>query len=163
MKHYPICAFKEFYIDAVTAKAELKNWSNWKLWNTVSTAETNEEGNLSVLHFEIRQSPNITKIEFIPSQESGVDEFVLQSLVLVEQKLSIQWIITIKEKYREQLLISTILLEGDYAALYYEQYGIYLTKLLKIINRDFIQYLNRKYLNTKWFEEGSSLDGSYLG
>lgn len=162
MKHYPICTFKEFYIDAATAKAELKNWSNWKLWNTISTVETNAKEDLVILYLNTKEWSNFPKIQFVTSQESSDDEFVLESLFFVEQEVNLQWIITIKGKNKEQLLINTILLEGDSAALYYEENAVYLTKLLKIINRDFIQYLNQKYLDTKWFGEDSSLYGSYL-
>jgi hypothetical protein len=164
MKHYPICTFKEFYVNAATAKAELKNWSNWKLWNTVSMIETNREGDLSALYFEPMEAStaDAPRIQFVLSKESRVDEFVLDGFFWAEQKIHLQWIITIKGKNKEQLLISTILLEGDSAALYYEKYAIHLTKLLKIMNRDFIQYLNRKYLDTKWFGEDSSLYGYYL-
>jgi hypothetical protein len=162
MKSYPICAFKEFYVDAATAKAELKNWSNWKLWNSVSSVETDEKGGLSVLHFEMKQPSIVSPIELMSAQKSSAEGFVLQGAFGAEEELRVQWIIMIKGKSKEQLLISTLLLEGDAAAFYYEQYGSYLTKRLKRINRDFIQYLNRKYLNTKWFEEGCNLDGSYL-
>lgn len=162
MKYYPICTFKEFYVDAAIAKAELKNWSNWKLWNTISKVETTDEGDLSVLHFETKELPNSVSIQFISTQENKTDEFVLEASVLIQEALNLQWIITIKGKNKEQLLISTILVEGDSAALFYEQNAIYLTKVLKTINRDFIQYLNRKYLDTKWFGEDKSLYDFYL-
>jgi len=162
MKHYPICTFKEFYVNAATAKAELKNWSSWKLWNTISRVEMDCEGGLSALYFETKPLPTVPRIQFVVSKESSVDSFVLDGLFETEQEINLQWIITIKGKNREQLLISTILLEGDFAAFYYEQYVIYLTRLLKIINRDFIQYLNHKYLDTKWLGEDHSLYGSYL-
>jgi hypothetical protein len=162
MKYYPVCTIKEFYVDATTAKAELKNWSNWKLWNRVSTVETNQEGGLSALYFELMESSNIPQIQFASSKESRVDAFVLDGVLLGEQRLKLQWTITIKGENKEQLLISTILLEGEAAALYYEKYGVRLTKLLKMINRDFIQYLNRKYLDKKWFGEDNSLYGYYI-
>lgn len=162
MKHYPICTFKEFYVDAATAKAELKNWPNWKLWNTISKLETNAGGELSMLYLEAKESFGIPRIQLLVSQEDGVDAFVLEGFFEAEQEVNLQWLITIKGKNKEQLLISTILLQGDSAAVYYEQYAIYLTKLLKIINRDFVQYLNQKYLDTKWFGEDSSLYGTYL-
>lgn len=162
MKYYPICTFKEFYVDPEIAKAELKNWANWKLWNTISTVETTSEGNLSALYLESKPLSKEMSIQFIPSKESHIDEFLLEGLFMTAAKLNLQWIITIKGKNKEQLLINTILLKGDSASRYYEQNAIYLTKMLKTINRDFIQYLNQKYLDIKWFGEDSSLYGGYL-
>lgn len=162
MKHYPICTFKEFYIDAAIAKAELTNWSNWKLWNSVSRIETNKQGELSLLHFDASQSSNFLPIQFVLSPKVEEDQLVLRNSILIEEGLNLEWVIIIKGKNREQLLINTILLEGDLAARYYAKYATYFTRLLKMINRDFIQYLNRKYLDTKWFGEDHNLFGSYF-
>lgn len=162
MQHYPICTFKEFYIDATVAKAELRNWSSWKLWNSVSMVETDEKGALSLIYLDAKPLTDFLPIQFVLSPKMGVDEFVLRNSISIQDGLNLEWIIIIKGKNREQLLINTILLKGDLAPLYYAKHASYFTRLLKVINRDFIQYLNRKYLDRKWFGEDISLYGSYL-
>ncbi len=152
MKYYPICTFKEFYVDVSVAKRELTEWWNRKLWNPLCLVETNPKDDLLKLRFSTELFKDIRTVWTL-SINSLSEDVVITSRPLGNGDLNLTWNITIKGKNKEQLLISTILLEGNLAGLYYERYAVCWTKLLKNMNRDFIHYLNRKYLSTTFMVE----------
>jgi hypothetical protein len=145
MPKHVIYTFKELplYNDKVVSTAQ--NIPDWAKWNSIKPV-----GSSSFESYEIDfriNSPTtfpILKFSRVPALTSN--ELKLEATLGSKKNLHIEWSIQIKQN-EECLLLNILLLKGNSSKFFFNQFAPSLTQALKLMNRNFLNYMSKSILD----------------